>query len=87
MFRDPSGALDEMVTLATSSVDEIYVVEFTTMPVPEKESEAPLRRFVPVTTTSWFVAPCSRELGSSDVTVGAPIGGGFAAGHDVSPRQ
>jgi hypothetical protein len=45
-------------------------VELTVIPVPENEATAPLTKLVPVMLMLWLVAPCPRELGFADVTVG-----------------
>jgi hypothetical protein len=53
----PVVAFPATVMLAVSEVAETNVVEFTVIPVPEKEAEAPLTKFVPVTVMSWLAAP------------------------------
>ena len=72
-FLVPVAAPDEMVTLAVREVAETNVVEFTVIPVPENAAFAPLTKPVPVTVTFWLVAPCPREEGLVDVTVGAMV--------------
>ncbi len=50
----------------------------TVTPAPENLTVAPETKFVPVTVTSWLVAPLGRELGLVDETVGAGPGAGVA---------
>ena len=68
-------ALDSIVTLAVSSVDDLKVVEFTVTPVPENAacSPAPLTKPLPLIAIDWFVAPWPRELGLVEVSVGAAL--------------
>jgi hypothetical protein len=66
----PVLAFDASVTFAVSEVAETNVVEFTVIPVPEKVAAAPLTKFVPVTVMSWLAAPCPRDEGFVEETVG-----------------
>jgi hypothetical protein len=72
-FRVPVVAFPATVMLAVSEVELTNVVEFTVIPVPENEtaSPEPLSKLVPVIVMFWLVAPCPRELGLAEVTVGA----------------
>jgi hypothetical protein len=70
-LRDPVGAFEATLMLAVSWVADTKVVELTVIPAPEKDTTAPLVYPVPVTVMFWFVAPCPRELGLVEVTVGA----------------
>ena len=67
--RLPGLAPASIVMLATSSVDDLNVVEVTVMPEPN-EDVAPLKKPVPLITTN-SLPPRSPELGDVDVTFGA----------------
>ena len=67
--RVPVEALAEIVMFAVSWVAETKVVEFTVMPVPNV-AVAPFTKLVPFTVTFWLVAPCPRDAGLVEVTVG-----------------
>jgi hypothetical protein len=73
----PTVAVAEIVTLAVSCVALLRVTELTVMPVPENATDVvgqvPLAKFVPVMTMLWLVAPWPRELGLSEVMVGAAL--------------
>jgi hypothetical protein len=71
----PVVAFPATVMLAVSEVELTNVVEFTVIPVPENEtaSPEPLSKLVPVIVMFWLVAPCPRELGLVDVTVGPAL--------------
>jgi hypothetical protein len=70
-FREPVVAFEVSVTFAVSEVAETNVVEFTVIPVPEKDAVAPDTKFVPVIVMFWPDALWPRELGLVDETVGA----------------
>ena len=53
----PVAAPAATVTFAVSCVEETNVVEFTVMPVPEKEAVAPDVNPVPLIVTFWLLAP------------------------------
>ncbi len=59
--------------LAVSEVALTNVVELTVIPVPENVAAAPDTNPVPVIVMSWLVAPCPRDAGLVDVTVGAAL--------------
>ena len=58
-FPSPTLADDEIVMLAVNEVEVRKVVEFTVIPVPEKEAarEVPVTKFVPLIVMFWLVAP------------------------------
>jgi hypothetical protein len=56
-LRVPVVAFVVRVTLAVSEVALTNVVEFTVIPVPENDAEAPLTKFVPVIVIDWLEAP------------------------------
>ena len=58
-LRVPVEAAPEMVMLAVSEVELTKVVEFTVIPVPEKEVArgAPVTKFVPEMVMFWLMAP------------------------------
>jgi hypothetical protein len=70
-FRAPVTAVVAMVTLAVSCVELTNDVELTVIPVPEKDTLAPLAKPVPVIVTFWLVAPCASAFGLAEPTVGA----------------
>ena len=65
----PRLAPDSIVMLAISSVEDLNVVELTTMPDPN-EDVAPLTKPLPLIATD-SLPPRSPELGLTDVTFGA----------------
>jgi hypothetical protein len=71
--RAPVVAFAATVMLAVNEVALTNVVEFTVMPVPENVAAAPDTNPVPVIVMSWLVAPCPRDAGLVDVTVGAAL--------------
>jgi hypothetical protein len=71
--RAPVVAPAAMVMLAVTWVALLNVVELTVMPVPEKDAFAPLTKLVPVIAMLWLVAPCGRELGLVEDTVGPAL--------------
>jgi hypothetical protein len=74
-LREPVAASGAIEMLTVRWVEFVQVTELTVIPAPENETEplvqVPLRKFEPVMTMFWFVAPRPRELGLSDVIVGA----------------
>ncbi|TMH55079.1 MAG: hypothetical protein E6H53_17625 [Betaproteobacteria bacterium] len=68
--RVPTVAVAEIVMFAVTCDVSTKVVEFTVMPVPEKDATAPGKKFVPITETV-VVTPCGLWSGDVDVTVGA----------------
>src|SRR5207245_5731544 len=69
-FRDPGVAPDATVTFTVRFVAVFHVVVLTVIPVPENDTVTPNWKLVPTTVRFWFVAPCPRELGVTDVIVG-----------------
>ena len=72
-LRVPVAAprLTEMFTVTWVALST--VVEFTVMPEPENDVAAPARKPVPVTTMLWLAAPCARDGGLAEMTVGAVV--------------
>ena len=69
-FRVPVAAPPESEMLTVSCVELLRVTELTVIPLPEKATDAPLTKPVPVKTMLWFERPWRRELGLSEVIVG-----------------
>ena len=69
-LRAPAAAAASIVTLTVSDVADVNVTELTVIPVPENVAVAPDWKPVPATTRFWLTAPCPREAGVTDVTVG-----------------
>jgi hypothetical protein len=69
-LRAPVAALPATLMFAVSSVEDLNVVELTVTPLPEIVVVAPLRKCEPVTVIACSLAPCPRELGLADATVG-----------------
>ena len=86
-LRAPVVAFDAIVMSAVSEVALTNVVELTVMPVPENAtaSDPPLSKFAPVIVIVWLLAPCPRELGLVDVTVGAGLTVNAAVAVATSP--
>lgn len=74
--REPMVADVATETFAVTWLESTKLVELTVIPVPENDAAAPLTKLVPVTVTFWLAAPCPRDDGAVDVTVG---GGPFAS--------
>jgi hypothetical protein len=72
-FPAPVAALPLIEMLAVSELALTKVVELTVIPVAENDTLAPFTNPVPVIVMFWLLAPCPRELGLVDVTVGAAL--------------
>jgi hypothetical protein len=61
------------LTLTVRLVELFRVTELTVTPLPENTTVAPDAKFVPATVKFWLVAPCARELGVTEDTVGPAV--------------
>jgi hypothetical protein len=73
MSRTPVVAEPAIVTFAVIEVQFATVALFTVMPVPLKETTAPLRKFVPVRVKDRLEVFWEAEAGEAKVTVGFAI--------------
>src|SRR5437867_4391596 len=71
--RAPSGALFATATVACSVVGFTTLTALVDTPVPEKDTVAPLAKFVPVRTTDCADAPRPIDAGDSDASEGAGL--------------
>lgn len=73
-LREPRVAEADTEIRTVRCVEFVRVTEMTVIPVPEKTTleadHEPLRKFEPVRTMFWLVAPRAREFGLSDEIVG-----------------
>jgi hypothetical protein len=74
-LRAPVAASGSTEMLTLRCAESVRATELTVIPPPEKRTDDvdqdPARKFEPLTVMVWLVAPRPRELGLSDVTVGA----------------
>src|ERR671936_329917 len=72
--RVPVLAFEAIVMFAVKWLAWLKVVELTVIPEPNDAASAgPLSKLVPVIVTFWLVAPCPREAGLVEDTVGGPL--------------
>ena len=72
-LRAPVLAFEAIVMFAVRWPESTKLVELTVMPVPENAALAPLTKPVPVIVMFWLLAPCPRELGLVELTVGPAL--------------